>query len=314
MPGPTAHVGSGAGVVAVTGASGFIGSQILARLDQSGQPSRALIREKRNRTVRVPASTEIVPGSLNDSDAIQRLLAGAQTCIHAAGATKSIDMSGFYATNVVGTYDMAARAVAAGVEHFIYVSSQAARAPDISDYAASKAASEAALNTLRSRMKITIIRPPAVIGPGDPMLKPMFDLLRAGWLPAPAEPRSRQRVFAVISVRDLADQIVASARAPDANAAVIEPCSVPATNWQEVGRAVGEVLGRKIRILPLWPGLMSGVGCLADGVARLTRRPMPISQSKIRELLAADWTYDHPARDAMSLKQIFEACFNDSGR
>ena len=140
------------------------------------------------------------------------------------------------------------------------------------------------------------------------MLQPIFDLIRAGWLPSPGEPRYAQRRFALISVRDLADHIVASARTSDAGPDLIEPCSIPVTNWREVAETASDVLERKVRLLPIWPGLMKGAGHLADGLAVLTRQPLPLSNNKVRELLAVDWTYDHAISNAMSLREIFEEC------
>ncbi len=299
------------GSIAVTGGTGFIGSHLLTRLDARRQPTRALIRSKRNRTVRVPESTEIVSGSLQDRDAIQSLLNGAHTCIHLAGATTSVDANGFHKANVIGTHNMAASAAAAGVEHFICVSSQAARAPWISSYAASKAMSEAALQPFAAQMRITIIRPPAVIGPGDPMLAPMFDLIRAGWLPAPSEPKGNTRSFAVISVQDLVSQIIETIDATDADEALLEPCSVASTNWTQIAAASSEVLDREVRIIRAWPGLMKALGACADGISTVTRRPLSLSLNKVRELLAVDWTYDQPVRNAMSLKEVFVACLGE---
>ena len=309
MTDPTAFADGGG--IAVTGATGFIGSHLLTRLDARHRPTRALVRAKRNRTLSVPASTEIVSGSLQDRDAIQVLLQNTQTCIHLAGATKSVDANGFHRANVIGTYNMVACAAAAGVEHFICVSSQAARAAWISNYAASKAMSEAVLKPFASEMRITIIRPPAVIGPGDPMLQPMFDLIRAGWVPAPSEPKDGPRSFAVISVHDLVSQIIDSIQSPDSGAALLEPCSVASTNWTQIASATSEVLDRKVRIIRTWPGLMKALGAGADGITTLTRRPLSLSLNKVRELLAVDWTYDQPVRDAMSLKEVFVACLDE---
>ena len=311
MSDPEGEPGGGDRLIAITGATGFIGSHLLRCLHDRGQRNRALIRSKAGREVAVPQSTEIVPGSLSDPLSIQALLKGAKTCIHLAGATKSVDANGFHFANVIGTYNVAACAAKAGVEHFICVSSQAARDPAVSDYAASKATSEAALGPFKAQMKITIIRPPAVIGPGDPMLQPMFDLIRLGWLPAPSEPRNGPRSFAVISVGDLVEQILASTENGGADASLIAPCSVRASTWQQVGEAAGVALGRKVRVLKIWSGVLQAVGLIADGVAKLTRRPMPISHGKVREMLAADWTYDHPVRDAMNLDAILRACFLD---
>ncbi|MEM1390040.1 MAG: NAD-dependent epimerase/dehydratase family protein [Pseudomonadota bacterium] len=297
--------------IAITGATGFIGSHLLSCLHDLDQPSRVLIRDKRNRGLNVPGSTEIISGSLTDHDSVLNLLKGTQACIHLAGATTSIDISGFHRANVVGTDTMAACAMACGVKHFIYISSQAARAPFISNYAASKALGEAVLSRFRSKMKITIIRPPAVIGPGDPMLQPMLDLIRRGWLPAPAEPKGKTRQFALISVRDLVSEIVRRLNDPQKTDSVVEPCSIPVATWDQIGSTTSAVLDRKVTVMRVWPGLMKGIGLCADTLARLTRRPLPISYNKVREMLAVDWTYDRAVQDAMTLHEMFAVCLRD---
>lgn len=303
---PTAN-----GVIAITGATGFIGLHLLSQLDAQGLATRALIRARRNRKLQIPKTTQIISGSLGNAAAVAALLKDVQTCIHVAGVTASINVSGFHETNVIGSYDVAAAAYAAGVQHFIHVSSQAARAPWISDYAASKALSEVAIQTFAPHMKVTIIRPPAVIGPGDPMLRPMFKLIKSGWLPAPAEPKGKTRKFAVISVGDLVAQIVSQVRMSDTTPRLVEPCSLPATDWAHIAAAVSDVLRHDVRTLRLSPSLMQCIGASADAIAHLIRRPLPLSGNKVRELLAVDWTYDHPVRDAMDLREIFVACFED---
>lgn len=309
MTRPTA--GAYDSVVAVTGATGFIGNHLLARLDADGVRSRALIRDKANRIVDLPGTTEVIPGALSDKDKLAELFQGVQTCIHLAGATTSLNASGFHSANVIGTYNVAASAAAAGVQHLICVSSQAARAPGISSYAASKAMSEASLAPFNQDMQITIIRPPAVIGTGDPMLQPMLDLIRDGWLPVPAEPTGVTRAFAVISVRDLVSQIMNSVESSAAGSSFVEPCSVASTNWTEVAAATSEVLGRKVRMVRIPAFALKGVALCADIISKLTRRTFPLSRSKVREMLAVDWTYDHPMRDAMSLKEVFMECLED---
>ncbi|MEM6651435.1 MAG: NAD-dependent epimerase/dehydratase family protein [Pseudomonadota bacterium] len=305
------NIAPGRNVIAVTGATGFIGAHLLSRLDDRKQATRVLIRDRKNRTISVPGSTEVVRGSLHDPNAILTLLDGARTCVHLAGATTAIEASGFHTANVVGTYNMAACALKAGVAHFIHVSSQAARAPDISDYAASKAVSEAALHAFKAHMRITIIRPPAVIGRGDPMLQPMFDLIRFGWLPAPAEPKDMRRCFAVISVDDLVSQIIDSIDSVGPTGDRLEPCSIASTHWTEIASTASQILKRNVRIIRIWPSLMNGLGICADVLAKMTRRPFSVSQNKVRELLAVDWSYDQPVRDAMDLKEIFTACLGD---
>src|SRR3546814_19291408 len=74
----------------------------------------------------------------------------------------------------------------AGLRRFIHISSLAAREPELSAYGASKAKSEKLVAA--SGLEWTIIRPPAVYGPGDRETLELFKMARRG-LVAPPPPR-----------------------------------------------------------------------------------------------------------------------------
>jgi uncharacterized protein YbjT (DUF2867 family) len=82
----------------------------------------------------------------------------------------------------------------AGVRRFVHISSLAAREPELSDYGRSKARSE--LVVAASGLDWTIIRPPAVYGPGDRETFELFKMARRGLVALP--PRGR---FSVIMSR-----------------------------------------------------------------------------------------------------------------
>ena len=90
---------------------------------------------------------------------------------------------------------MLAAATAAGVRRFVFVSSLAAREPQLSMYGASKARAEALVE--RSGLDWSIVRPPAVYGPGDRETLELFKMARLGLVLMPpagravAHPRRR---------------------------------------------------------------------------------------------------------------------------
>ncbi len=299
------------GRIALTGATGFVGSHLLARLKAQGRSVRALLRPAPGCGPDSGDGVEWVAGSLGDIAALDTLVDAAQTCIHLAGATRASDASRFHDANIIGTFNLAAAARKAGVKHFIHISSQAARAPRLSGYAASKAGGEAALGPFRADMQITVIRPPAVIGPGDPMLAPVFSLLRHGWLPAPAEPRGAPRKFAIISVEDLAGEIDRVASGGAVEGGLIEPCSVPACSWADIAATAAEIRDAPVRLLRMPAAAMQLAGGICDGLGAVFRRPMPISGGKIRELLAHDWTFDTVPENAQDLKSAIASCLDE---
>ncbi len=84
---------------------------------------------------------EVVVGRLSDAEALRRLAEGAAVVIHAAGLIKAPSRERFFSVNAGGAA-AAARIVreVAPEARFVLVSSLTAREPQLSDYAASKAA------------------------------------------------------------------------------------------------------------------------------------------------------------------------------
>ena len=284
----------------MTGATGFIGTHLLPSLSRQGCKTRTLYRSK------IPkideAETKWIKGDIEHKSSLLNFFDDARVCINLAGATTAPSTAAFYSANEKGVQNLISCAEQAGLEHFIHISSQAAKRPHLSDYAASKAAGEKVLSPFRSKMKVSIIRPPAVIGAGDPMLKPLFSLMKRGWLPAPAEPKNRQRKFATIDVDDLVREItscVAEYRGPD----VQEPCSVSSLTWPDIANAASEVRGKPVRVIRIGERTMRTSGKLSDFFSRILKRPLSISSGKVDELLTEDWTSHEVVSNATTIQQ-----------
>lgn len=293
--------------IAVTGATGFIGRHLLQRLSGEGYQTESLYRSK------VPdiqyAETNWIKGDIKDKSSLSTFLDDAKVCINLAGATTAASTAGYYSANAEGVRNLISCAQEAGLEHFIHISSQAAKRPELSDYAASKAAGEATLTPFQSKMKVSIIRPPAVIGAGDPMLKPLFSLMKRGWLPAPAEPSDGHRKFATIDVDDLVSEIiscVAEYRGPD----VQEPCSVASLTWSDIANAAGQVRGKPVRMVRIGERTMRAYGKFSDYITRGFKKPLSMSSGKVRELLTLDWTSNHVVSNATPIEQTMAKILN----
>ncbi|MGB7408470.1 MAG: NAD(P)H-binding protein, partial [Pontixanthobacter sp.] len=125
--------------VAITGGTGFVGQAVLDIAAVYGVKVRALART-------IPKDRPIVDwitGSLFDEEAVANLVHNCDAIIHIAGLTNTPDPAQFDVVNVDGTRAIVEAAKAAGVTRFIFVSSLAAREPDLSRYGASKARAEA---------------------------------------------------------------------------------------------------------------------------------------------------------------------------
>ena len=130
-------------LVALTGGTGFLGRHVTAAFAAAGWRVRLLAR----RPEAAGRAHETVRGSLSDQGALSALVDGADAVVHLAGAIRARSRTAFMAVNRDGTAAVgrAWRAEAPSAR-FVLVSSMAAREPGLSDYAASKAAGEAALD------------------------------------------------------------------------------------------------------------------------------------------------------------------------
>ena len=154
--------------------------------------------------------------------------------------------------NVTGAANIAriARANRVSVLHF---SSLAAREPHLSSYALSKNLGEAALREHLGG-DCTVLRPPAVYGPGDEELTPLFELLLRGSLTAVP---STNGVFALLHVEDLTTAALRWLEKASADGEVYELSDGrPGYRWSELFDRVAALTGSRPRTFRVPAALM----------------------------------------------------------
>ena len=114
-------------LIAVTGATGFVGRHITTVLTYRGHTVRALVRDPvRGRTLE-SLGVEPVPGDLADAAALTRLVRGASAVVHLVGIIVEKGPATFHAVHVEGTRRVIEAARRAGVERFVHMSAVGAR-------------------------------------------------------------------------------------------------------------------------------------------------------------------------------------------
>jgi nucleoside-diphosphate-sugar epimerase len=274
------------GLVAVTGATGFIGRRLVRRLVDDRWRVRALAR--RPDAGLEDAGAEVVSGSLEDDASLHALAQLADAVVHCAGAIRAPSHEAFVQINCDGTASLA-RAIIAQPRppRLLLMSSLAARAPELSSYAASKRmAEERVRQLLAGRTGFSIVRPPAVYGPGDRATLPVFRQIQRGLLLIPAGDAR----FSLLYVEDLAEIVTRLLDAPNWSGQVIEPDDGRGGYcWADLARIAGEHLQRRIRTLPVpWLAMWLPAATAQLIGAVLQRAPM-FTLGKLRELYHADW-------------------------
>lgn len=275
-------------VLALTGATGFVGKATMDRALSRGHHVRALTR--RDQPPREGVTW--VDGSLAKEDSLARLASGADAVIHIAGVVNGSKLD-FIHGNVDGTRNMAAAAASMGVRRFVHVSSLSAREPQLSEYGRSKERAEAEVRN--SGLDWTMVRPPGVYGPGDMEMRDIFRMAKLGVVVLPPAGR-----ISLIHVSDLARLLVAMAETDTGRH--IHECDDGLDGGYshgEFARMIGTAVGRR-RVLPLsMPGvLLHAVGhadrFLRGGNAKLT-------PDRAAYLSHPDWTCTPDRRPPVAL-------------
>lgn len=252
-------------ILAITGATGFVGSAVLDEALAQGHTVRALAR--REQAPR--AGVEWVRGDLNDTAALAALAQGADAVVHVAGLTNTPDPAEFEIANVTGTANVLAAMTGTGVKRLVFVSSLSARKPELSAYGASKAKAEALVEA--SRLDWTTVRPPGVYGPRDVDYLEMFRTARLGFVPLPPGGAS-----SIIHADDLARLLVILAASSSSEAVgpaskkIYEPDDGREGGWshKELAQAIGRAMGRRAVFAPHLPRAVLEAAAAADRLAR----------------------------------------------
>lgn len=247
--------------LAITGATGFVGSAVLDAALAGGHTVRALARrDQHSRT-----GVEWVRGDLADTAALAVLVAGADAVIHVAGLTNTPDPAQFTAANVTGTGNVIAAMKGAGVRRLVFVSSLAARQPSLSAYGASKAEAEGTVEA--SGLDWTTVRPPAVYGPRDIDMLDLFCAAKWGVVPLPPGGAT-----SIIHADDLAGLLVtlAASNAGPTRKQVYEPDDGREGGWshRELAQAIGRAVGKRSVIAPHLPRAVLEAAATADRLLR----------------------------------------------
>lgn len=275
--------------LAITGGTGFVGKTLIRFALAQGHPVRALARRPQ------PDQPGViwVPGALDDPASLLALMEGAEAVIHVAGVVNTPTREGFIAGNITGTEAMLAAATQAGIRRFIHVSSLSAREPALSVYGWSKA--EAETRVAASGLDWTMVRPPAIYGPGDLDQLDLFKAAKMSIMPLPPHGR-----LSLLEVSDLARLLLALVPAADSTGHIYEADDGMPDGWthEGYGRAIGAAMGRRVLALSL-PAFIVRLGARADRFLRGDKAKLTADRAAY--FCHPDWVITPDARPPASL-------------
>ncbi len=163
--------------IAMTGATGYVGTEVLAKLLRRDHDVRALVRRPDRAGPLGDLGVELVAGGLDGEDALRRLVAGADAVVHLVGIIAESGRQTFDAVHVRGTQSLLAAAREAGVPLFVHMSALGARGEAAATkYHRTKWQAEEAVRA--SGLAHVVFRPSIVAGPGNAAIAMMLNMLR----------------------------------------------------------------------------------------------------------------------------------------
>lgn len=290
--------------VLVTGASGFIGTEVVNNLKLQNFEVRTVNR----RTFKSEADSSYTIDDLGPDTYWRDVLMGCDVIIHLAARVHVMNDSAvdplaeFRKVNVAGTVKLAMQAAKAGAKRFVYVSSvkvngeQAAlpytelnESNPQDSYGVSKWEAEQALHKISATtgLEVVIVRPPLVYGAGvKGNFAQMIKVLAKG-VPLPFA--SVQNLRSLIYIENLVDSLILCATHPNAAGQTYLVSDGEDVSTSDLLRKLAEAMGQPARLFSCPPALLKLAGWLigrSDQIDRLLSS-LQVNSSKIRREL--DW-------------------------
>ena len=278
--------------IAITGATGFIGTALCRQLSQLHQ-LKALVRKPQEAPELRSLGVELIAGSLASKDSLEQLVDGADIVIHCAGSVRGTSLEDFRPANVYGCHKLASVLAEHNPNARLLAFSSLSTRESLSWYATSKLEGEQILE--QSAFKNwTILRPPAVYGPGDKEMLPLLKLMAKGVAIIPGSPEAR---VSLIYIEDLVKAVscwIASRIEPGQTFTLCDP-EEQGYSWRQIARITGQRCGRNVKLLQVPRWLLDSFATINLYASRIFNYAPILNPSKLQDLRHADWVCQHSA-------------------
>lgn len=241
----------------------------------------------------LPQGVECVVGSFQDTSSVERLLRSVDAVVHCAGAVRGARRQTFLDNNakVVGLLARSA-ALESSVDRFLLVSSLASTEPEVSPYAQSKRAGELALQESSRDMKWLALRAPAVYGPGDQELMPLFKVMSRGFVPAWGNRNAR---FSLLFIADLVTAVEKwlSSATPACGIYELHDGRSEGYTLDDVIEIATSTFQRRVYRLPVAPLLLDLIAAVNLRLGRILGYEPMLTPWKLNELRHQRWVCDN---------------------
>src|SRR5215469_8538237 len=279
--------------VFLTGATGFVGSHMLARLLGDGHTARALVRRRGLlRSVEAPGRVDEVQDDIN-SESVSKHVTGCDAVINLVGIIYEHGANTFERAHHQGTRNLIEAARRSGVKRFVQMSALGARPENASAYHTTKFAAEEEVRN--SGIPWVILRPSLIIGPGSPFVKQMVEVMRAAPFIRPVPGTGKYR-FRPVHVDDVVECFAQSLTNPASTGENIDLVGGEELTLDQISDAIATYLDLRKTILHVPMPLMKA------GAALFSFLPMkpPVTSVQLRMM------EEGSTADPSAMRRIFQ--------
>jgi dihydroflavonol-4-reductase len=285
--------------VLVTGATGFLGFRLCQSLLASGIEVRALVRQTSQTQALQKLGVEMVVGSLAPATNLDTAVTNVDAIAHCAGGGYARVRDDFYRNNLHTTENLLEAAKEQKLSRFVFVSSLAAHGPcpngeprdpetpatPITHYGQAKAQAESAVRNYAEHFPVTIIRPPAIYGPGDVRMLPLFRCATRGFIPLPAAGKTTS----LIHVDDCVQAIALALTQPHSSGQTFFVEDGEVQTFASMANHVGQAVGKRAIVIRIPRIILVAAAIISELVARLRRKAALLTRDKARDLSQPHW-------------------------
>ncbi len=241
--------------VFVTGASGYVGSNLLPKLLEQGHTPVCLIRPgSRKKLGDLQTRIEIVEGDVKDIDAWKDQLKNIDAFINLIGIIREFPSRGvsFEELHFQATVDLASLAIEMGVKRFLQMSALGASLHSDAKYHRTKFRAEKFLQ--RTELDWTIFRPSLIIGEGNEAIGMFVDMIdKYPVMPVIGEGNYQ---FQPVDIEDVSEGFVRALENEKAVGRIYEIGGPDRYTLNEMLDRIAEKMGKKARKIHIPTGFL----------------------------------------------------------
>jgi len=287
--------------VLVTGATGFVGREVVRQLHKTGHSIRILARSRNASRVEEAVScwgAEVHPGDVLDAASLDGAVNGTEAIIHLVGIIAEVGESTFENVHTRGTGNLVTAAQQAKVRRFVHMSALGTRPNAASRYHQTKWAAEELAR--HSGLDFTVFRPSLIYGPEDQFINLFARVI--GLSPVVPLMGSPHAQFQPVSVETVAAAFAKSLGEPQSIGQTYDLCGPEALTLSEIVDRILAVLHRRRLKLRVPPGLARFQAVLLELVfRRLLRKVSPLNRDQLIMLQEDNVGNPRPANELFGL-------------